>query len=313
MSIDNMKVLLIDVDSKIPNLALMKIASWHRTQGDTVGWTVENPDKIYASIVFTKNCHKLDGLALMYPNAEIDIGGSGYDIKKKLPPWIEEIKPDYSIYPDNDFSLGYTTRGCIRDCYFCIVREKEGSLKKVAHPGFIHDPAFGKIMFLDNNIVALNGGEWFLYVCEYCRDHNLLVDFSSGIDIRLMTPEIAAAIVKTKTFRPWKFAFDQTADQEAIVNGIKMLQIAGGHNFTHSSCLFYVYLHDDAAFDDAYHRCMILKENNASAYVMINPQNKRTQRMTDLKRYCMPQLFWSIDYEDYKKKNRSKNASLYDF
>lgn len=66
---------LIDVDSTIPNLALMKISTWKKSLGYEVGFNVENPDEIYASIVFDKNCHKTDGIELLYPNAIVERGG----------------------------------------------------------------------------------------------------------------------------------------------------------------------------------------------------------------------------------------------
>ena len=50
-----MRVCLIDVDSRIPNLALMKLSAWHKAHGDSVEWW--NPmlqyDKVYSSKVFT--------------------------------------------------------------------------------------------------------------------------------------------------------------------------------------------------------------------------------------------------------------------
>ena len=72
-----MRVLLIDVDSKIPNLALMKISAYHKSIGDEVGFNISKLDKIYASIIFNKNHHAMDGLSMLYPDAEIDIGGGG--------------------------------------------------------------------------------------------------------------------------------------------------------------------------------------------------------------------------------------------
>lgn len=72
-----MKVLLIDVDSTIPNLALMKISAYHKARGDEVGFNISDPDKIYASVIFKKNRHHVDGLRMFYPNAELDIGEIG--------------------------------------------------------------------------------------------------------------------------------------------------------------------------------------------------------------------------------------------
>ena len=71
---DSVNVLLVDVDSKIPNFALMKIAAYHRGIGDNVGFNVGDPGKVYASVVFRKNRHKVDGLRFLYPDADIDIG-----------------------------------------------------------------------------------------------------------------------------------------------------------------------------------------------------------------------------------------------
>jgi len=70
---------------------------------------------------------------------------------------------------------------------------------------------------------------------------------------------------------------------------------------TKNDCIFYVYTHDDAAVDDAVERMRILKENNASAYVMLNMDVPKTSRMADLKRWSRPWLFWSIDISDYKR------------
>ena len=52
-----MRIGLIDVDGhNFPNVALMKLASWHRQQGDTAEWAMPmfgEYDRIYASKVFT--------------------------------------------------------------------------------------------------------------------------------------------------------------------------------------------------------------------------------------------------------------------
>ena len=84
----------------------------------------DKPDKVYASIVFKKNAHALDHLSSADPDIDIDIGGSGYDLHKTLPNEIENLKPDYRLYPEFDYSIGFSSRGCIRStktCPFCIV------------------------------------------------------------------------------------------------------------------------------------------------------------------------------------------------
>ena len=79
-----MKVLLIDADSTIPNLALMKLSAWHKSQGNSVSFSEPEPDLIYALVVFKKNTLLLSGLQLLYPDAKIEIGGSGYDLKEAI-------------------------------------------------------------------------------------------------------------------------------------------------------------------------------------------------------------------------------------
>jgi radical SAM superfamily enzyme YgiQ (UPF0313 family) len=145
------RILLVDADSKIPNLALMKISAWHKEHGDNVALLrgsqivlSDKPDKVYASIVFKKNAHALDHLSSAYPDINIDIGGSGYDLKKELPSEMENMKPDYSLYPEYDYSIGFSSRGCFRDCHFCVVPIKEGMFRKVNHPENWYNPEYKK-------------------------------------------------------------------------------------------------------------------------------------------------------------------------
>lgn len=77
--------LLVDVDSTIPNLALMHISTWKKEQGQQVGFNIPDPAEVYASCVFDWNRHKTDGLRFLYPEAKIDIGGGGIDLRKNLP------------------------------------------------------------------------------------------------------------------------------------------------------------------------------------------------------------------------------------
>lgn len=57
---------------------------------------------------------------------EIIKGGTGYGLENKLPAEIETIYPDYGLYPKFKEAYGFLTRGCPRNCGFCIVSKKEG-------------------------------------------------------------------------------------------------------------------------------------------------------------------------------------------
>lgn len=299
-------ILLVDVDSKIPNLALMKISTVYKNMGYEVGFNVSNPEYIYASCIFKKNRHKLDGLDYLYPNAIIDKGGSGYDVTRRLPDQIEQASPDYDLYPNCDRFYGFSTRGCIRNCYFCIVNKKEGKFRKV-YPtakqclaniiGWNSPDRFDKIEFLDNNI--LSDKQWFMELTgEILANHRKWkVDFNQGLDVRLLDSEIAERLAKLKPITCWKFAFDSMAYKDAVLRGIQILKDAGID--TKHKTMFYVYCHNDEAIPDAVERCNILKENNVTAYSMVNMDVKQTRNLRKLKRWTRPWLFWKTDWEEF--------------
>lgn len=290
------KVLLIDVDSRIPNLALMKLSAWHKARGDEVGFNVTNPTHVYASVVFKKNKHRVDGLRYYYPDAEIMVGGSGYDLAATLPAEVERLAPDYSLYPGLDYSMGFTSRGCVRNCYFCIVPGKEGKYRRVQHPReFVqHD----KVKLLDNNWYA--DRDWFFETSNWLIEHNVAVDVTQGMDIRLLTPEIAAQLKRLRWWRPMHFAFDDMSSKEAVLRGLDILK-AEGFDLKHDLNV-YVYCHDDTQYDDAVARCRILRSRMVTAYVMCNIDQPRTPRMIQLQRWtARPWIYYCCDIADYDR------------
>lgn len=296
-----MRVLLIDADSTIPNLALMKISAYHKAIGDIVGFNVEDPDKVYCSIIFKKNRHMADGLRFLYPNADIDIGGSGYDLKKTLPEYIESMTPDYTIYPDNKSYYGFTTRGCIRHCPFCIVHDKEGGFRRIfgdvdsALRSIMGNHELTEMTFLDNNILA--DRDWFIELCNtlHSRFPKMKVDFNQGLDIRLIDDESARALSKLRPITKWKFAFDMISYKDKVTKGIEILN---RYIKVRSMVLFYVYVDGDYQIPDAVARCRMLKENGATAYAMLNLDVEHTKRMKTFKRWTRPWLFWSCDFDE---------------
>lgn len=291
--------LLIDVDSKIPNLALMKISARKKEDRHNVGFDIKQPDEVYISCIFKKNKDKAVELASRY-DVSVDLGGSGVSLSKKLPDEYEFMKPDYSLY-DMDYDLGFTSRGCPRNCYFCIVPKKEGKFRINQHPSEFHDPKHKNIVLLDNNI--LFDKDWFFDVTDWIIDNGLKVDFNQGLDIRLMDNDIARRIKALKPIKTWHFAFDSIDYQDYVINGIQMLRNAGVN--LRSKTNWYVYLNDDSGYDDAVYRCRLLKEYGTLPYLMINMDAVRTQRMTDLKRWTRPQIFFKHDITEYDSRVKS--------
>jgi len=323
------RVLLIDVDSKIPNLALMKIAAWHKSQGDVVGFDVADPDLVYASVVFKHNAHAIDGLRFFYPNAKILVGGSGVSLKTKLPDEIENIDPDYTLYdglicqkcgnkitscncttgptPGNMFySIGFSSRGCIRKCYFCIVQRKEGEYKRGKHPRewVKHD----RVKLLDNNWYA--DPDWFFETSQWFIDNGVAIDVTQGMDIRLMTPEIAERLRALKWWKRMHFAFDDDKEEDAVKRGISVFKELGMTAELRNEIMFLVYTHDDNHFESALRRCRTLKELGTTAFVMANIDKPRSKRVKHLQKWAnRPWLYWTIDFEEfyYSKKKRGRS------
>lgn len=272
-----------------------------------VGFNVDNPDRAYISCIFKKNRYKARSsaqmLRLQYPDIEIDIGGPGYDLKKTLPVEIEFTSPDYSLYPGMGYAMGFTTRGCIRRCPFCIVPIKEGSLKYVQPIEEIYNPEFSAIKLLDNNILANMNN--FRHVIQFCVDHDLKLDISQGLDARLLTKESAELLKKVKPINTFTFAFDSLSYRASVERAVKLLKDAGIN--VRGLVQFYVYCNKEIdgeyGIKSAIERCNILKDLGTNPYVMLDINQRPTQAMRDLKRWAnRKEIFWKCDFNDYKKR-----------
>lgn len=289
-----MRISLIDADSKIPNLALMKISAYHKAKGDLVGFSIGNPDKIYMSIIFTKNKGK--ALNKCIDGKKINVGGSGFDLNSILPDEIEFIKPDYDLYP-SEYSQGFTSRGCDYDCYYCIVPQKEGSFTPHQHPEKFHDDRFDRIMLMDNNILL--NRQWAIDVLKWGIDKGLIVDMTQGYDIRLLDHKIADMILQCRG-NVVKFAFDDTKLESIIRTKIDILKDIGFN--LRNNVAFYCYCHDDSMHDDALYRCNVLRSLGTNADVMFNCDMPKTQRIKALMKWSWrKQLYWGIPYEKYSR------------
>lgn len=250
-----MKVLLIDIDSKIPNLALKKIEKYYLDKEDEVYWNFPLMrflvDKIYVSCIYTWNKAKCKEW-----QKDAEIGGSGWDLRKVLPKEIEKVKPK--------INLGFTTRGCIRNCEFCIVQEKEGKIRIEGDIYDIWDGKYKEITLLDNNILALP--KHFLKICSQIQKENLKVDFNQGLDIRLVTPEIARALSKLiPSNKFWRFAFDEIKIENKVRKGIELLL---SNNVSKHRIFFYVLVGFNDTIEEEIRRAEILHEYGVDIYFM---------------------------------------------
>lgn len=295
-----MRILVLNIDSKLPNIALNKVAMWHQAQGDVVIWDMpimlKSVDRVYASSIFTKNRPKLDNLVGLRP--DILAGGTGYDLNVKLPADIEAMKPK--------INYGFTTRGCIRKCPFCFVWQSEGYIRPTGDIYDLWDGASKEITLLDNNILALPNQ--FAHICSQAIKEGLTVDFNQGLDIRLITPELGYILSKVKT-KDIRFAFDSPKLEKTVRRKIAMLRRIRG--FESKAFFFYVLVGFDTTFDEDLHRCQVLKELGCRPYVMRHENTPRDNKYIKLAEWA--NQMWTLakySYEEfcYKRANRYKEV-----
>ena len=200
------KIGLVDVDShNFPNLCLMKLSAYHKARGDQVEWWKPEGwyDRVYKSRVFTDTYSK--DIVTVTNADEVIRGGTGYGPGPNLPDEVEHTYPDYSIYPQfSGIAYGFLTRGCPRNCGFCIVSGKEGRRsRKVADLSEFWDRQ-KEIKLLDANLLACPDHERLI---GQLAESRALVDFSQGLDIRLITPDNVALLNQVRT-KAVHFAWD---------------------------------------------------------------------------------------------------------
>lgn len=307
-----MKVLLIDVDSKIPNIALMKLSTYHKNNGDSIKLVVCNipyyPNKtkkyfnvpegfdiIYASVIFKGNINYIIGDNIIF-------GGSGFDLKIRLPEHIENLPCDYTIYPNNNISYGFITRGCIRNCSFCIVPEKEGYIRQVNKVSDV--VKHNEVNFLDDNFLSFSGHKEIL---QELIDKKIKLRFCQGLDIRLIDEENSLMLSKLNYIGKYIFAFDDWKYKNIIEEKLKYLSWR-----KEDQLKFYVYVNPNMKIEDTVNRIEYLKKNNLLCYIMRDISCYKSENelfYTDIANYCnQAHLFKKLSFEEFLNK-RHKNLS----
>ncbi|MBT9169384.1 MAG: hypothetical protein DDT19_02743 [Syntrophomonadaceae bacterium] len=273
----------IMTDSLKPNLAAMKISAFHKAMGDEVflNFPLIKADFTYASILFSWTED---------PHADL-IGGPKYP-PFKLDPEIESMKPDYDLYPHIDYSLGYTYKACPRTCDFCIVPKQKNDEKHYSIWDF-HDPKFKKICLLNNNTLAdLNWRETFQEII----DANLIYIDENGIDLRLLTEEMADYIVKLRIDNMLHCAWDFIEHEQEVLKGITLLKKAG---FRMNKLMPYVLIGHSTTNEEDLYRVTKIRELGANPFVM--PKNKHDDYQRRFARWVNHKaIFKTVKWEDYR-------------
>jgi len=315
---------------RFPNLACMKLSAYHKNLGNKVTLEtsykhLEKYDKVFISKVFTDTPISSEVLAL--PN--IEYGGTGffYDQAKYLPDEIEHIKPDYTLYdlwikdkieqgikPSEfrfykNYSIGFTTRGCFRGCYFCVNKNyKKSSLHSPVNE-FI-DTARPYILLLDDNVFACK--DWRL-VFESLQTTGKPFQYKQGLDERLLTKEKCEILfLNSKYNEDIIFAFDNIDDKEIIIKKLNLIKNVLGNKSV--SLKFFLFCgsqnpnkHYAKFFEqdiiDLFERIKIISQYGCLPYIMRHKDYELSpyrNLYTAITSWCnQPSIFKKISFRDF--------------
>jgi hypothetical protein len=297
-----MRIGLIDVDGhNFPNLPLMKISKWHKQQGDTVEWffPLAEYDRVYMSKVFTDT----PDFETSIRASEIIKGGTGYDLENKLPDEIESISPDYTLYGIKNIAYGFLTRGCPRNCPFCIVTQKEGqrSVKVADLQQFWNGQRHIKL--LDPNLLACGKDRYDML--QQLIDSQAWVDITQGLDARLITP-LTTHYIKQLKVKMLHFAWDNIQDEKVIVPNLKDFKKASEIDFRRLRV--YVLTNFNSTMEQDLYRVYKLRDIGYDPYVMIYDKKNAPRELRRLARWVNNKfIFRQCErFEDYQQNLRNQ-------
>lgn len=280
-------------DAPMANIALMKIARFHRNNGDDVAF--HNP--LFDQDAAVLYCSKIFQFSPDYEYAfahRIIKGGTGYDIASRLPDEIDRLEPDYSIYPECDYSMQFFSRGCVRRCPFCVVREKEGRIRPVDPMRL--NPDGKRIEVLDNNFFANPlWGKAVYHLLDCNQPVNL-----HGVDVRMLTEEQAEVLNRLPHHKQIHIAWDKP--QTDIPKHIRrMLKHVPAYKV-----MCYVLIGYWSTPEEDLYRVEKLRELGVDPFVMAYDRANKYQR--DFQRWCNHKaIFKSVPWADYRKESSHAN------
>lgn len=325
-----MKIGLIGLDGKLPNLALMKLSTFWKGQGAQVFLDEAVPrdaDRVYVSVIFAKSRKKAEALRSHF-TGELHYGGTGWDVTTTLPAEVEACRPDFALYRAEQIErriqggigsreakrkkaeeitaagIGFLSRGCVRTqaaCPFCVVPVKEGPLRQVAELDDILNPASNRLILLDNNLGASPSG---VAVLEEIARRNLVVDITNGVDVRLMTPEFAQALGRVRLWRSLCFAWDQPQHEAAVRRGIATLS----RHVRKGKQMCFMLVGFRSSWEEDLHRFHTLVGEGISPYVMVYNQRQDDARLRHFARWVNARIHKVVPFEQYAPWVRARAA-----
>lgn len=317
-----MRIGLIDVDGHAkkkkwgatiyPNLALAKISAWHKSQGDEVEWY----EPLFGGVYDIVYMAKVFNFSHDYPYAvnakKIVRGGTGYDIKSQLSQDVDDMQPDFSIYPEvpTDISYGFLTRGCTNKCPWCVVPIKEGRIRPYWD---VERVANGnkKLVLMDNNILA--AGDYAIEQLDKIIANKYRVDFNQALDARLVTEEFAKRLAKIRWLESLiRFGCDTTPQIKECQRAIDMIR---GYGYR-GGFFLYTMIGGKNGFNECYNRINYWKKKlteyrqtkqGSAVYPYAqpyrdpnNPDHEIPKWQKDMAQWCNKRMiFCTTEFKDF--------------
>lgn len=327
-----MRARLTHIDGKLPNLALMRLAAFHRGRGDDVHFTrsldrgLFEPeyDRVYGSAIFGFSADRVARLMQAFPSAVIGGTWNAEELsrEKREPLTLEAFDHaipdalDYSDYPDFAPSIGFSQRGCRMKCKFCVVPTMEG---KPRSAGTISDiwrgPGHSKrLHLLDNDFFGQPRDEWKARLREI-RDGGFLVCFNQGFNIRLIDDEAAAELASVE-YRDNEFqqrrlytAWDNLKDEGVFFRGVDRLERAG---IPPKHLMAYMLIGFDPSETEAriLHRFGRMAERGIRPYPMVYDRSRRD--LVALQRWAITGLYRAVPWTEYRHNARRRDRDAAD-
>jgi hypothetical protein len=278
---------LYNLEPKIVNTAMMQVSQYHKEKGDDVQpymcFNHDDYDKIYAFSLFNFTPKH-------YVTKDMICGGTGFDIKSRLPADIEACDLDWTLYPECDYSIQWFSRGCIRNCPFCVVRQKEGYIHPVAPKNL--NPNGDHILIMDNNFFA--SPSWRDAIAQL-QEWGQPVNFHQGIDMRIIDKEMCDAINSLKQEGQIHFAWDNPKEDMAT----KLKEVFDYIRPYRLMC--YVLIGYWSTPEQDLYRVETLRSIGVDPFVM--PYNKHDRYQKDFARWVNHKaIFKSVPWNEYKVK-----------
>ena len=286
-------IALWNLEPQYTNIALEKIRMYYESHHERVVDYLPLEHHLYEGVYCSSLFDYTDKAQI--PD-DVTCGGTGFDLTTKLASEFEAMKPK--------LNMGFTTRGCIRKCPFCVVPEKEGWIRET---GDIYDFWDGKsknIMILDNNILAIK--DHFKLICRQIKKEKLMVDFNQGLDHRLLNNNIAD-ILKSLRYKEYRFSFDSVKHENSVRKALDILD-----KYEIKWSMWYVLVGYDTNFGEDLYRLELLKSHKQKAFVQ-RYNGKTNPFYTELAGWAnQPKYFTCCTFNEYlKKRGRKKKVEKY--